>query len=77
MGKNGKYALAIASRISTQTQKVRQVQNKSTYKYFQNSSLKSQKPDLFVSNANSSDNVYEKFKLMTNGIFGNLKKEQK
>ena len=40
MGKNGKYALAIASRISTQTQKVRQVQNKSTYKYFQNSSLK-------------------------------------
>ena len=48
MGKTGKYSLAIASRIVTQTQKVKQMQNRSTYRYFQNVQLNNQKADLFL-----------------------------
>ena len=48
MGKNGKFNLAIAGRIAAQTQKIKNTQNKSTYKYYTNMQQKIQKPDIFV-----------------------------
>lgn len=47
MGKNGKFIPAITCRIAAQTQKIKQAQNKSTYKYHTNLQ-KNQKPDVFV-----------------------------
>ncbi len=55
-----KFGLAIAQNIEAQTKKVKQIQNKSNYKYFQNKSLNNQKPDLFVKSENNKTNVFRK-----------------
>ncbi|HIS83530.1 hypothetical protein KID03_02165 [bacterium] len=60
MGKTGKYSLAIASRIVTQTQKVKQMQNRSTYRYFQNVQLNNQKADLFLKDENFTAKISKK-----------------
>ena len=60
MGKTGKYSLAIASRIVTQTQKVKQMQNRSTYRYFQNVQLNNQKDDLFLKYENFTAKISKK-----------------
>lgn len=45
---SGKFIPAIAQKTSAQTQKIKQQQLKSTYRYFQNRNSKSQIPDMFV-----------------------------
>ncbi len=53
MGKS-KFNLAIAQNIAAQTRKVKQIQSKSNYKYFQNPSLNNQKSDIFVKSGNAT-----------------------
>lgn len=79
MGKNGKYALAIACQIANKTQKIKQLQNKSTCKYFQNVVSIDAKPDLFVKSQNSMANIYKKSitEEITDRILASIRKEQK
>ena len=78
MGKNGKYALAVACQIATQTQKIKQLQNKSTCKYFQNAISVNAKPDLFVRSQNPIGNIYKKSitEEIVDRIFANVRKEK-
>ncbi len=79
MGKNGKFALAIASQIATQTQKNKQLQSKSLYKHYQNGIKLDETPDLFVKSRNLMSNVYRKsiVEEIADKILANVTKEQK
>ena len=79
MGKNGKFALAIASQIATQTQKNKQLQSKSLYKHYQNGIKLDETPDLFVKSRNLMSNVYRKsiVEEIADKILANVTKEKK
>lgn len=59
MGKS-KFNLAIAQNIAAQTRKVKQIQSKSNYKYFQNPSLNNQKSDIFVKSGNFTQEITDR-----------------
>lgn len=59
---SSKFNLAIAQNIAAKNQKIKQTQNKSSYKYFQNTKmlLNNQKSDLFVKKEQTASNIYRK-----------------
>ena len=66
-----KFSLAVAQNIATKTNKIKQLQKRSDYKYFQNITLYNQRPDIFVKSGNPTvkDSTKSITEEITNRIF--------